>query len=81
MSRQLFQENSGSIKAFTNTKRKTSTLPSPLHPVAEDDQVGKAGPDFPKPLLAGPHHLLVLYMSHDGTEVDCHLEMSAVAAP
>lgn len=32
------------------------------------DQVSQAGPAFPKPVLAGPDALVVLYMPCDGTQ-------------
>lgn len=81
MSGQLLQENSVSKALLTPSKKHPHSLLHKIsHPVAEDDQVGQAGPDFLKPLLAGPHHLLVLHMLHDGTEVDCHLKMSAATA-
>ena len=36
------------------------------HLVIEGNQVSQAGPAFHKPMLAGPDHLLVLYVPCDG---------------
>ena len=48
--------------------------PSPIHSVGhlviEGDQASPTGPAYHKPMLAGPHHLAVLYVPRDGTQDD-----------
>ncbi|KAK4817510.1 hypothetical protein QYF61_017755 [Mycteria americana] len=43
---------------------------APVQAVSKGDQVGQAGPAFHKPVLAGPDHLVVLYVLRDGTQDD-----------
>lgn len=52
-----------------------SSIPSNSHFVMEGYQVIKAGPAFPKPMMAGPDALIVLYVLHAGTQDDllCNL--------
>lgn len=38
------------------------------HLAIEGDQVGQAGPGFPKPVLTAPDALVVLYVPSDGTQ-------------
>lgn len=38
------------------------------HLVIEGDQFGQVGPAFDKPMLAGPDHLIILHVPHDGTQ-------------
>ncbi|KAJ7399962.1 hypothetical protein BTVI_109728 [Pitangus sulphuratus] len=76
MSSQLVQENAvrDSIEGFTEVQvdsiHSLSFIYEVGHLVIKRNQVGQAGPAFPKPLLAGPDTLVVLNMPCDGTEDD-----------
>lgn len=77
MSRQFLQENTlgNSVNGFTKVQLTTLTaLHSSTHYVGpldiEGDQVRQAGPALHKAMLAGPHHLVGLYVPYEGDQDD-----------